>query len=247
MNRRVLSSIAFVLSGAGLIAASPPPTGISAPTFQQGDTWVFDRAHEQGSAGYKDERIDLKIESVNSDSMSVGYKPDGAPQDFQDHLMGLDWSQSRVFDEKSTITSRPFSFPMSVGASWSLDFTDPRQNGNRLSDHVHLDYKAVGWEDVTTPAGVFHALKIEANGLEEVRVLLPASAGVSSVTTQSGAAALSQVQRQRIGVVRIVLKHQIFYAPSVKYYAKIVQEQYNADGVRTVRDTDTLVSFKPGA
>ena len=247
MGQRLFSSIGIALAASAVMAAAPPPVGAPAPTFQPGDTWVFDRTHEQGTADFKDERFNLKIESVNSDSMVVGFKPDGAPQDYQDRIMGLDWSQSRVFDEKPTVTGRPFAFPMSIGATWSVDYTDPRQKGTKLSDHVHTDYKVVGWEDVTTPAGAFHALKIESNGLEELKVVLPASAGASSITTPSGAAALSQVQRQRIGVVRVVLRDQIFYAPSVKYYAKIVSEQYNADGVRTMRNTDTLVSFKPGA
>lgn len=246
MDRRTLASIWVAAAGLALIAAAPPSTGVPAPSFQAGDTWVFDRAHEQGTASYKDERIDLKIESVNSDSMVVGFKPDGAPQDFQDHIMGLDWSQSHVFDEKPTIVGRPFTFPMSIGATWSVDYTDPRQKGTKLSDHVHNDYKVVGWEDVTTPAGVFHALKIEATGLEEVRMIVPGSAGASTIATPTGAAALSQVQRQRVGVLKIVLRDQIFYVPSLKYYAKIVSEQYNADGIRTMRSTDTLVSFKPG-
>jgi len=246
MGRRWFLSIWIAMAGSAAIAAAPLPVGAPAPTFQPGDTWVFDRTHEQGANGYTDERIDLKIESLNSDSMVVGIKADGAPQGFEDHIFGLDWSQSRTFDEKPTIIGRPFSFPMNVGSAWSVDFTDPRQKGTKLSDHVHTDYKVVGWEDVTTPAGVFHALKIETNGFEEVKVVLPASAASSAVTTPSGAAALSQVQRQRIGVVRIELRDKIFYVPSIKYYAKIIQEVYNSDGVRTKRHTDTLVSFKPG-
>ena len=38
-----------------------------------------------------------------------------------------------------------------------------------------------------------------------------------------------------------------YYAPEVKYWVKEVKEDYNSENIRTRRQTDVLISFKPAS
>jgi hypothetical protein len=124
----VLLSIAMPLSA---LADEP----IAAPALAPGETWVFDRVHEQGANGFSQQRLDLAVERVSDDSMVIGVKPDGAPRAFEDHMMGADWSQSRIFDSRQTVIGRPFVFPLKIGDSWTVDYDDPTHQGVRTFAH----------------------------------------------------------------------------------------------------------------
>ena len=217
---------------------------VAAPQFKAGDGWVFERSIERGTTGFTSERLALQIEQVRGDTMVVGIKIDGAPGAFEDHIAGLDWSQRRVVNGEETTTSRPFNFPMSVGKTWKADFVDPNRLGPQLSSHVQTTYKVVGWEDVATPAGTFHALRIEGSG--SVKAQMAPSASVI------GGAAASPGDATLVTHSQVTAAHDAYfttfsvldYVPSVKYYVKSVEEQYNAENVRIRRSTDVLSSFK---
>ena len=219
---------------------------VPAPTLQVGDSWVYDQTHEAGQTGFAEQRVDLAIDRVSSDTMLVGIKRDGAPTAFQDHISGLDWSQRRMVDGKETVTGRPFSFPLKVGDTWTADYAEPTPHGLQTYAHFQTTYKVVGWEDVTVPAGTFHALKIEANGTADGRINIPASAASAAVATPGGATTMAHTQRAQSGVLRMITYGEFYYVPEVKYYVKSVEEQYNGENVRTRRDTWALVSFKTG-
>ncbi len=227
-------------------ALAADPKSVAAPDLKAGDSWVFDRAHEQGTTGFSQRRLLLRIERVGTDTMVLGIKEEGAPKDFEDHLMGVDWSQRRLFGTEDTVTGRPFEFPLAIGATWSIDYVDPRRLGTRTSAHIHSVHKVVGWEDVTTPAGTFRALKIEANGTEEDQFVVP-SVAVSGSTASpiSGATSIAHAQRGGTGVQHVILYAALYYVPDVKYFVKTIEEVYNSENVRISRDTQTLVSFKP--
>lgn len=228
------------------LAASDPAT-VPAPSLNPGDTWVYDLSRQHGIAGYNQTRIDLKIERVRSDTMVVGIKPDGAPTDFEDHIAGTDWSQRRIVDGQETVTGRPLNFPLSIGKTWTADYTDPHPHGLQLSARFHTVYKVVGWEDVVTPAGTYRALKVEANGTIEAQMAAAAAAASGGMVTASGGTTISQVARSPAHTGHGLEYFEFYYAPAVKNFVKTVLEDYNGDNVLTSRDTRTLASFKPGA
>jgi len=236
------AALALIATPNIALAAAPAP--VPAPGFQIGDTWVYDRTHEVGANGFSKQTIDLTIDRVDAETMLVGIKPDGAPSAFVDHITGLDWSQRRMVDGQETVTGRPFLFPLKIGSTWTADYVQPRPQGVQTSAHFHTTYKVVGWEDVVVPAGTFHALKIEANGTAEGQISTPASAVASVVATPSGGTSVAHSERAHSGVVHVITYDAFYYVPEIKYYVKRIEEQYNGDNVRTVRDTDTLVSFK---
>jgi hypothetical protein len=59
---------------------------------------------------------------------------------------------------------RAFKFPLQVGDMYSSasDFREALKGAN--AGKVTWNIKVVGWEDITVPAGTFHALKIEGSG-----------------------------------------------------------------------------------
>jgi hypothetical protein len=229
----------------GLVHSEPASVG--APSFAVGDEWVFDRTKEMGTSRFQRGRIDLRVDRIDDGAMLVGIKVDGAPGDYQDHRLALDWVQSRLIDGQETVTGRPFNFPMEPGKSWTLEFRQAELHDGQTNTHFNLTYRVVGWTDVTVPAGTFHALEIKENGSTEAERLIPQMASTAAIATPAGAATIGQTQRAARQIIRNTVYGEFYYVPSIKYYVKFFEEQYNGDNIRTSRQEDALVSFKPSA
>lgn len=229
----------------GALAQDAGP--VPAPALKVGDAWVFDEVNERGTTGFNQRRLDFLVERLDGETMAIGVKPDGAPTNYEDHIVGADWSQRRMVDGHNMVTTRPFEFPMKIGQKWTVDYVDPLRRGNQLSAHIHRTYTVAGWQDVTVPAGSFHAIKVVADGVDEAQVEVPAMAGTASVAGSGGATSVAHAQRGGVGKVVRGTHAELYYVPSVKYLVRSIEEQYNADNVRVSRMTLNLVSFKPGA
>jgi hypothetical protein len=116
----------------------------------------------------------------------------------------------------------------------------------QTSAHVQKTYRVTGWEDVVTPAGTFHALKIEARGKLTAQVSLPAVASTAARSSGAEATAISHTERGRSGTVVQLTYRAVYYVPEIKSYVKMLYEQYDDQNVLTKRDTGELVSFKSG-
>jgi hypothetical protein len=226
-------------------AMANDPRNVQAPALSVGDSWIFSDTVEKGTNGFDQKVLDMTIERLNGATMVIGIKRDGAPGGYEDHMVGADWSKRQVVDGEEQATSRPFNFPLHVGQSWTIDYTDPTRRGNQLSAHVHRTYKVVGWEDVTVPAGTFHAVKVEADGVDEGLLEVPSTAAGGTAVGSTGAVSFSQAHRGGRGTLTRRYYSELYYVPSTKNYVKSVEEQYNTDNVRVVRSTRVLVSYKP--
>ncbi len=245
--RRAAAFTIFGMATLGAPVIADEANVVRAPTFKPGDTWVFDQTTEKGAAGYGQLRLDLTVERLDSDGMVVGIKRDGAPTEFEDHAVGLDWSQHLLAGGEQKMKTRPLNFPMSIGQSWNVDYVDATRRGAQLSDHVRRTYTVVGWEDVTVPAGTFHAIKVEAKGVDEATIEIPAAALGGAVASSSGATTITQARPGGRGALTRVIRSEFYYVPVIKNFVKSVEEQYDADDVRVSRETRALVSFKPAA
>jgi hypothetical protein len=234
-----------------MIAAGPAPAqaadplAVPAPSLRPGDGWVYRRTHEQGPAGFTEKSFAMRVERVDGDTMVVGIKPDGADLAFEDHRMGSDWSQRRIINGLETVTGCPFDFPMTAGKTWTVDFTEPKLTGPTTSVHFHTVFKAVGWEDVETPAGKFRALKIQGDGTIDVDVAARTIAVGGGTATPSNGTAVSQAGRIPAHTEHSIEYQELYYAPAVKYYVKTLDELYNSQDVRVSRDTQVLMAFTP--
>jgi len=233
-----MSAIMMILA----LAASSADPAVTAPTLSTGDSWVYDRRTQRGTTGFVDNRVELRIDRVDADQMLVGIKPEGAPGDFEDHITGLDWSIRRMIEGKQTVTARPFAFPLAVGKNWTTDYMDGQPHGNQQSIRSHVTYRVVGWEDVTVPAGRFHAIKVEANGETEVALAHVAS---QTIVSAPGAAAISSSAGSGPTTVDQTFHNILYYSPEVRYFVKTIREDYNANDVLIQRETEELVSFTP--
>ena len=223
------------------------PASVPAPSFKPGDGWLFDETVERGASGFSETRYDLKVERVDEDTMVVGIKRDGAPSDFQDHVDGLDWSLRHLVDGREEATARPYDFPLVVGKTWTADYTDAQRHGLQTSAHYHWTYKVVGFEDITVPAGTFHAIKIEAKGVFQGQMAAGsgAVAGVSGSDQDKTALVHSQSIPAHTDYASL---HSVFdYSPGMKVAVKTVEEVYNSDDVRIRLTTRSLVSIKPAS
>jgi len=240
-----LSLALFALTAIPVLACAQEV--VPAPALQVGDAWVFDRTFEKGANGFSQRRVDLKVDRISADTMLVGLKLDGAPTAFMDHMIGSDWSQTRLVDGKQTLSGRPFAFPLSVGKTWVVDFFDTNPHGLQKTTREHTLYKVIGWESVTVPAGTFRALKIEGDGTLQAEMAPSATVVNAAGASPSDGTAITQVKRLPARTVTVTRHEELYYAPQVKYWVKHVEEQYDSENVRTKRDTDTLVSFTPAS
>lgn len=217
----------------------------AAPTLKAGDTWVFNHVIEQGTTGFNQERRNVSVERVDSDSMLVGMKQDGSPRAPEELKLGLDWVQKRTVNGAEIVIGQALSFPLTVGKTWTVDYTDPTQRGRQSNTHVKRTYKVVGWEDVTVPAGTFHALKIEDSGTLDARISIPATAAGAVTATAAGGTTITHIQKAASGEVHQTLYGLVYYVPDVKYFVKTLDEHYSTDNVRVSRESEELVSYKP--
>jgi hypothetical protein len=241
----ILLATTVVVAPIQAVAAEPATASVQAPDLKPGDAWVFERSVERGTSNFTSQRLAFRIEHVGSDTMVIGLKPEGSPADFEEHVVGTDWSQRRLIDGAQATTGRPLSFPMAVGKTWSSDFVDPNRHGLQTSAAHHITYKAAGWEDVTTPAGTFHTIRIESDDKVKAQFLAANSAIGGAVTTADGSTVVAQSQTAGPRTVYMEIYSTIYYSPQVKYWVKTVDEQYNSESVRVLRRTDLLESFKP--
>ena len=237
------ASLIWVMGPVAALAAEP--ASVEAPSFRVGDSWVFQENVQTGTSGFTQQRLVETIDRVSSDELLMGIKLDGSPRAPEEHRIGLDLSQRLLVNGSEVVTSRPFAFPMKVGQSWTSEWTDPRPQGQRVSARVHRTYKVTGWEDVTVPAGTFHALKIEAKGTIDDEIAVPAQTATAGVAGGGGSTVVAHAQAARKGVVHLTTFDTIYYAPEAKIYVKTVDEQYNASDVLVRRDTNELAAFTP--
>ncbi len=239
-------TLTFVVLAGGAARADVSPS-VPAPNFRPGDSWLFDETVERGVSGFSETRYDLKVERVDDGSMVIGIKRDGAPSDYQDHVDGLDWSLRHLVDGREEVTARPYAFPLVVGKTWTADYTDAQRHGLQTSAHYHWTYKVAGFEDITVPAGTFHAVKIEAKGVFEAQMAAGsgAVAGLAGSDQDKTAIVHSQFTPAHTEYASL---HSVFdYSAQVKAAVKTVEEVYNSDDVRVRLTIRSLVSTRPAS
>jgi hypothetical protein len=234
--RMILAAAVGVLCAMGARAET-----IGAPKVDVGDSWVYQSTLEDRT-GWHQTRWELHVERVSGATIAVDVKQAGSTMPPGEQLQGADWSRTRSINGHETTVNRPMAFPMTIGKSWTVEYSEDHPNRQHSSEHVRNAYKVVGWEDVTVPGGTFHALKIEADG-DWSAIIAPAVAAVSgSRVDEQGSTSLVQTNRAIPGPVSGRIYKAFWYVPSVKRWVKSVEESYSANGTRSQRLTMELVT-----
>ncbi len=228
--------------GVFLVAQAKAET-IAAPVVGRDDTWTYVHTTED-RAGWHQTRIETTVMRAGAEAIAISSKPAGSTMPPTETLTGPDWSRISSVNGHETLINRPFAFPLSIGKTWTVEYSENQPNRQHSSEHFRTVYKVIGWEDVTVPAGTFHAVKIEADG-EWSAVMAPGISNLSG-SRADGQGATTVMQTNRIAPAAISGRtyKAFWYVPAVKRWAKSVEEYYNTDNVRNERYTDELESYK---
>jgi hypothetical protein len=167
MNRRG-AVLALVLLGAAppaSLAADDQP--VLAPYVEPGDCWSYraDGYFYKGPitdyelcVNFVDTQKDvvLAVATVKSDGREI------------DTSYSLEWAERTSIDGLiRTPEGKFYKFPLRVGDTYKVQYDYREALRGLIAGTVKWEMKVIGWEDVTVPAGTFHALKIEGRGYTE--------------------------------------------------------------------------------
>lgn len=234
---------AFLLLAAAALANAP--SVVDAPVVKAGDTWLFNDIREIGASGFQTAPIELRVERVEVDDRLVGVKTPGSPANYQDHLMSLDWSPLRLDKGAPMRTARPLNFPMTEKKTWIADYENADHVGRRTFARFHAEYHVVGWVAVSTPAGAFQAIRVEGHTQVDAKLEPVVGAVGGVVSGPQGATTFTRTEKAGETEVHHVIMSTFDYVPEVKAVVRSVEEEFDASGVRTSRNTRELVHFTP--
>jgi len=225
-------------------ASTPASLPAPQPTPQPPDTWTYRRTTETLPAVWHQAHFHGTILRNSGSTMELQTAEVDSPNPPRAILINSDWSSFRSLGGKETVVYRPFEFPLSIGKTWELEYTDDHPtNKNHSSETRHLKYRVVGWEDVEVPAGKFKALKIEADGVWTGQVAPRVTAVSTTEAGAQGSTAVAHSEHVTAETVTGRLYQAYWYAPEVKREVKSIEENYDTHGVRSARFTNELENF----
>lgn len=215
-------------------------TSVKAPVLTPGDTWTYTNGNVvRGVRRVTHDIATLTRASSQLTVVEVHSVDQSVPG--SEHLFGPDWSRVRSVNGVQTVVNKPLAFPLSPGKTWSLSYAE-----NTPADRTHtresyeLTYKVAGWEDVTVPAGTFHALKIEGDGTWTA--YLPGNVLVTKGRAANGATISSATgQAPRVASGRLL--KTFWYVPEVHRWVKSEEDTFNSGGVQTQQATSELEAY----
>ena len=219
---------------------------IESPAIKPGDTWVYRSTIEKGTAGSTQRRNDIVVTRVTSSSIYFTAKEPGSNQVPREFISPIDWSRARSVNGQETVVNKPLSFPLSVGQTWQLSYSEDHPANNKLHKSEQFDskYVVVGFEPIEVPAGKFNALKIEAEGkwtaqLEPTSVVAQGAQVSANDTTM-----VTHAKKIQAGTITGRFYKAFWYVPEVKRWVKSTEEFFSTAGLRTQSFVDELESYQ---
>ena len=158
-----LARFAWVIVVGLLMSGGAQAQTLALPPVVAGDSWTYQDTTEVGS-NFRQVRMEMTVDRVSASSVEVTERTLESDAPARQMVMNPDWSRTRSVNGHLTMVNQPLDFPLRVGKSWTIDYVEDNPNRQHTSEHFRSPYKVTGWEDVTVPAGTFHALKIEVDG-----------------------------------------------------------------------------------
>jgi hypothetical protein len=201
---------------------------LNLPTFTADDSWVYHQTVQQGD---KQAEYDAEISVVRSDDQGlvVSVKAVGSTRPPVEAKFKPDWARFRSVNGVETLVGRPLAFPLALGKTWKVNYSENNPDPQHAREEVDITYEVGGWEDVTTPAGAFKALKIEGKGSWMAES--PARGQTNSDPSSGPERATGQLYRV------------VWYVPEVKRWVKSRDETLTSTGQVTHREESDLKTF----
>jgi hypothetical protein len=216
------------------------------PKYTPGDAWIYKFAYKTNGTLAKGQWV-ISISRNQGDRMVVAYKEVGLAKPPREFLLGGDWSIIHSINGVETVVVRPVAFPLFVGKSWRVEYSESYPAPDHSREQFSMTYKVLGWEKVTTAAGEFKALKIEGIGRwwedHPARVVNEVIVSSSSPNVSEAKSTTKVVPAKRITGRFYKVS---YYAPSVKRAAKSIEENYDANGEIETSLTMELKDFHVG-
>ena len=217
---------------------------LDAPAVAAGDMWTYRDTRETGQTGWTQTHDEIKVSRTTTSTIYFSQKQSDSTQPIKEVFAGLDWARIRDVNGKETVVNKPLSFPLSIGKTWEIQYTEQHPNKAHKYEQMNDKYTVVGYESIDVPAGKFKALKIEVEG-KWVAEKEPAQAVIQGAeTTQNGTSMTTEVRKTTADTASGRLYKAFWYVPEVKRWVKSVEEYYSSGGTRNERYTAELESFK---
>jgi hypothetical protein len=239
---------AMMVAMAGLlIGTSAYAQQIAAPEIKEGDQWVYSVTNEtnkNGTMASTVEKWENLVVRIGSRDLALASKRTDSNLPPKEYRRNIDWSSEENVDGKMTVTNLPYSFPLTTGKKWSVEYTKHNVNAKVKSEKIVKNYVVLGPQDITTPAGTFHAIKVEINiDWSQEFNEVPASASASAQNGNTGAVGVTAVTKAFTPPPVSGRNYEaLWYVPEVKKHVKLISESYQAGGQLSSRITEILDS-----
>jgi hypothetical protein len=151
---------AAVACGAATFARAETDVRVERPSVKVGEAWVYRRTNL-----WNNEIIattTLTVTYANEKAIhGVTTQTDSAAEG--DTISTAEWNMVATGSVVQTPHSGNLHFPLYVGKSYDASYTWENTKTGRRIKHERVA-RVVGWEEVSVPAGRFHALKIDVEG-----------------------------------------------------------------------------------
>ena len=225
-------------------AVGAPSETVNPPAIKPGDTWTYRVTTEMSTSGWNQTRDETVVSRVTSTSIYYTVRPTGSTLPAKEMFSGLDWSRSRDIGGEQTVINRPLSFPLSMGKSWQVEYTEQHPTKLHKSEKWNTKCTVLGHESVDVPAGTFDTVKVECEGTWTAEMEPTVTVAQSAQTNAGGTTMATQANRVSAGEHSGRVYKAFWYVPSVKRWVKSVEEYYSSGGVRTESHVGELESFK---
>jgi len=235
---------AFTLLCCSSVALADPAIHVDQPALKSNDTWTYQNITERSSTDWHKTINTITVENATSSKIYFNTKQDDSTQPPLHLVFGADWSRSRDVNGQQTVVNEPFSFPLTVGKSWSIQYAEQHPRPAVQYEKWDTTYKVVGSEDIEVPGGKFHAIKIEAEGQWEAEAIPQQSILQGSQNVAGQVTAVSQIRKTDPTPKSGRVYRVFWYVPEVKRWVKSIEDYYNSNDVRTEHFEAELISYK---
>ena len=235
-------ALAFALLSALPAAAEE----LDQPKFAEGDVWLYATLRKTKDV-VKEGSVEISFTRAQGERMMIAAKEPGSTRPPVERLTPIDWSRVRSVNGVETAVNQPLSFPLALGKSWRVDYTEADPSPQFSSEHDEITYKVVDWETVKTPAGEFKALRIEGSGTWTSEIPERVFDN-SAIAKTSPNAAVTSTGKTVVADKKVTgrIYRMYDYVPSVKRWVKLLEESYGASGEVTFSYSEELKDFHPG-
>lgn len=219
---------------------------VDLPAVKAGDRWSYRITEEKGPSGWVQTHNEVIVQRATSSSIYFTAGQVDSKMPAREVFMGTDWSRVRAVNGKEMVVNQPLAFPLLVGKTWTINYTEQHPNKNKRYEQQEMKYTVLGYEQIEVPAGKFKALKIESEGRWTAEIEPNQTVVQTAQVNRDGTTMATQANKTQASLYTGRTYAVFWYVPEVKRWVKSIEESYDSGGVRSSRTTVELEAVKFG-